>query len=149
MLVVVYMAALFTVLTPGLLVRFPKNGSKLATAVVHGLAFVVIFCLTQRFVSRMGRRMGLEGFQDAPARPMPPPTPPMEMPTAPMPTPAAPMPMPAGPVPMPTQPTVSISGGSSLASMNIILSTGSGKSENPCVNGNDCASGMCMANKCM
>ena len=59
------MAALFTALTPGVLLRFPKNGSKLAVAAVHGLVFVVIFCLTQRFISRMGRRMGLDGFQSA------------------------------------------------------------------------------------
>jgi hypothetical protein len=30
-----------------------------------------------------------------------------------------------------------------------MISTGSGKSGNACKNGNDCASGMCIASKCV
>ena len=139
MIVFLYMAALFVALSPGVLARFPKNCSKLVVAATHGLAFVAIFCLTYKFVMRLGRRMGYEGFQDPP------------MPTAPMPPPAPTQqrPPPSGPMPMPAQPVQSPSGSSNLAAMNVMISTGSGKSGNVCMNGNDCASGMCMASKCM
>jgi len=139
MLVFLYMAALFAVMSPGVFVRFPKNCSKLVVAASHGVAFAVVFWLTHKFVMRLGRRMGYEGFQNT--APMPP-TPPMSG-AAPMPGGA---PMPGAP---PTAGTPPTTGASPLASMNVMISTGSGKSGNPCGTGTDCASGMCMNNKCL
>ena len=136
MLVFLYMAALFAVMSPGVFARFPKNCSKLVVAATHGAAFVVVFWLTHKFVMRLGRRMGYEGFQTA--APVPPP--PMPMPGGP--------PMPAGAGQMSNQPAM-VGSTPPLASMNVMISTGSGKSGNPCGTGSDCASGMCMGNKCM
>jgi hypothetical protein len=56
-----YIAALFVALTPGILLKIPKGGSKLTVAVVHGLVFTVIYCLTYGFVSR---RFLVDGFQN-------------------------------------------------------------------------------------
>jgi len=161
MLLFLYMAALFVALSPGVLARFPKNCSKFVVAATHGLAYIVVFSLTYKFVMRLGRRIGYEGFQDPP---MPPPSmgpsmgppmgPPPSMPQQPMaspppmgPPPTMVPPMGSGPMPMPAD--QSSSGANKLAAMNIMISTGSGMATNPCKNGNDCASGMCMAGKCM
>ena len=133
MLVFLYMAALFAVMSPGVFVRFPKNCSKLVVAASHGVAFAVVFWLTHKFVMRLGRRMGYEGFQNT--APMPP-TPPLMPGAAPMPG-GAPMPSP----PMTTAPP--------LTPVNLMISTGSGKSGNSCGTGTDCSSGMCMGGKCL
>jgi hypothetical protein len=136
MLVFLYMAALFAVMSPGVFVRFPKNCSKLVVAATHGAAFVVVFWLTHKFVIRLGRRMGYEGFQTA--APVPPP--PMPMPGGP--------PMPAGAGQM-SNPPAMVGSTPPLTPMNVMVSTGSGTSGKPCGIGSDCASGMCMGNKCM
>ena len=44
-----YLALLFVVLTPGVLLTAPV-GSKLAVAVVHGVVFAVVYSLTQKEV---------------------------------------------------------------------------------------------------
>lgn len=134
-----YMALLFFVLTPGILVHLPRRGSKLVVALTHGLAFAAIFYLTHKFVRRA------EGFQDtnmpnsnAPsvAIPTPPPT------TGPNIIPVSSAP-PTGPTPA-EGPTVS------LAPINISLSiSGSGKPGTPCKTGNDCAKGICLSNMCV
>lgn len=144
MLVYLYMAALFAVMSPGVLARFPKNCSKLIVAATHGVAFVLVFWFTHKFVMRLGRRMGYEGFQ---SMPMPPPPTGGSMPPSSMP----PSQMGTGPMPMPAPPLTvqSTTGGPKLAAMNVMISTGSGKADSLCINGNDCASGMCMASKCM
>jgi hypothetical protein len=51
LLLSLYIVALFVALTPGVLLRLPAGGSKLTVAVVHGLVFAVIYCLTQGLVS--------------------------------------------------------------------------------------------------
>jgi hypothetical protein len=53
-----YVAVLFVVLTPGVLLTLPKGGSKLTVAVVHGLVFALVFHFTHKFVWK-----ALEGFQ--------------------------------------------------------------------------------------
>ena len=62
-----FVAALFVVLTPGVLVTLPSKGSKLTVAVVHGLLFAVVYHLTCKTVSHFLRSNGLssrsEGFQ--------------------------------------------------------------------------------------
>jgi len=45
-----FVAGLFFVLTPGILVSLPPKGSKYTVALVHGLVFAVIFHLTHKLV---------------------------------------------------------------------------------------------------
>ena len=45
-----FIAFLFVILTPGILLRIPAHGSKLTTAVVHGLIFAIIFHFTHKMV---------------------------------------------------------------------------------------------------
>lgn len=52
----VYLAVLFVVLTPGVLLTLPKSGSKLVVAITHAVVFVAIWYFTRRFV--------VEKFQD-------------------------------------------------------------------------------------
>jgi hypothetical protein len=61
-IVALFSALLFFVLTPGVFLRLPKNGSKFAVAGVHALVFAIIFHFTHRSVYKMFRR--LEGFQE-------------------------------------------------------------------------------------
>jgi hypothetical protein len=42
-----YLAFLFVVLSPGILLTIPPKGSKLVVAVVHGLVFALVYYLTQ------------------------------------------------------------------------------------------------------
>jgi hypothetical protein len=41
---------LFVLLTPGILLRLPKNGNKWTVAFVHGLVFALVFHFSQKFV---------------------------------------------------------------------------------------------------
>jgi hypothetical protein len=59
----VYWAILFFVLSPGVLLRLPKNGSKFAVAGVHALVFGVIALFTGKFVWNLSRRFGVEGME--------------------------------------------------------------------------------------
>ena len=52
-----YVAALFFVLTPGVLVSLPPKAGKLTVAVTHAVVFAVVYELTHKFVWR-----ALEGF---------------------------------------------------------------------------------------
>ena len=61
-LVVLFSAVLFFVLTPGVFVRFPKNSDKFTVAGVHAVIFALIFGLTHKFVWRLGAKLRLEGF---------------------------------------------------------------------------------------
>jgi len=57
-----YAALLFFLLTPSILLRLPKNGSKYTVALVHAVVFGFLFWLTHKFVWRMGQR--LEGMTE-------------------------------------------------------------------------------------
>jgi hypothetical protein len=46
----IVLAALFVVLTPGVLLKLPKNGSKMTVAVVHGLVFALVWTLSRAFI---------------------------------------------------------------------------------------------------
>ena len=50
-----FMALLFVLLTPGVLVRLPPQSPLLTVAVVHGLIFALVFHLTHKMVFRMIR----------------------------------------------------------------------------------------------
>ena len=52
-----YAFLLFVLLTPRVLLRLPSNGSTLTNAVVHGLAFILIWHLTSGYVLRVARGM--------------------------------------------------------------------------------------------
>ena len=43
-----FTAALFVVLTPGVLIKLPPDGSKLTVAIVHGLVFALLYKLLYR-----------------------------------------------------------------------------------------------------
>jgi hypothetical protein len=47
--VAIYAAILFFALSPNILLRIPRNGSKIATAFVHSIVFGLIFWVTQTF----------------------------------------------------------------------------------------------------
>jgi hypothetical protein len=47
-----YAAALFFVLTPGVVLSLPPGGSKLTVAGVHAVVFGVVWCLTNKLVWR-------------------------------------------------------------------------------------------------
>ena len=48
-----YVAILFVLLTPGVLITLPKNASRLTSAVVHGLVFAVVYHFTYKTVYNM------------------------------------------------------------------------------------------------
>ena len=48
-----YVAALFFVLTPGVLVSLPPGGKKMTVALVHAVVFAVVYQLTHKMVYRM------------------------------------------------------------------------------------------------
>jgi hypothetical protein len=45
-----YVAALFFVLTPGVLVSFPAGGKKMTVALVHAVIFAIVYQLTHNMV---------------------------------------------------------------------------------------------------
>lgn len=45
-----FVAALFYVLTPGILLTLPKGGSKMMVAATHALVFAVVFSLVHKSV---------------------------------------------------------------------------------------------------
>lgn len=61
LIVSLYAAVLFFILTPSILLRIPKSGSKWVVAAVHALVFGVIFYFTNKLVWRLGARF--EGFE--------------------------------------------------------------------------------------
>ena len=57
-----YLALLFVLLTPGVLVTLPPGASKFTAAVTHGLVFAVVYHLTVKPVLRLCS--SVQGFQD-------------------------------------------------------------------------------------
>lgn len=56
-----FVAVLFFVLTPGVLLRLPTGGSKLMVAGVHALVFALVFGLTHKLAMDL---LYKEGFAD-------------------------------------------------------------------------------------
>ena len=50
-----FLAVLFFVLTPGVLVSLPPGGSKLMVAAVHALVFAIVYHFTHKMVLRVLR----------------------------------------------------------------------------------------------
>ena len=57
--VAIYSAILFFVLSPGVLLRLPSNGSKFTVAGVHALVFAVVLYFTAGFVWRWSLSLGM------------------------------------------------------------------------------------------
>jgi hypothetical protein len=53
-----FTAILFFVLSPGILLRLPSNGSKFTVAAVHAVVFAILFHFTHKMVWRMSIYMG-------------------------------------------------------------------------------------------
>ena len=58
-----FVVALFYVMTPGILVTLPKNGSKVTVALTHAVLFALVFHLTHKMVWKYF--YGPEGFASA------------------------------------------------------------------------------------
>jgi hypothetical protein len=52
LIVAIYSAILFFILSPGVLLRLPSNGSKLTVAGVHAVVFALVLYFTAGFVWR-------------------------------------------------------------------------------------------------
>jgi hypothetical protein len=52
-----YLALLFVVLTPGVLLSLPPGGSKLVVAATHGVVFALVYHLTHKAVWNATRNM--------------------------------------------------------------------------------------------
>jgi len=61
LVVSIYTAILFFILTPSILLRLPPNGNKYVVAAVHAVVFAIIFYFTHKLVWRFG--MKLEGME--------------------------------------------------------------------------------------
>jgi hypothetical protein len=61
LVVSIYAAILFFLLTPAILVRLPPGGSKWTVAAVHAIVFALLFHFTHKIVWRLGAR--LEGME--------------------------------------------------------------------------------------
>jgi len=59
-----FIAILFFILTPGILVTIPKKSSKTVVALVHALVFAIILYFTHKIVF-YGTGTGTEGFADS------------------------------------------------------------------------------------
>ena len=57
--VAIFSAILFFILSPGVLLRLPSNGSKLTVAGVHAVVFAVILYFTAGFVWRWSHSLSM------------------------------------------------------------------------------------------
>jgi hypothetical protein len=72
--VAIYSAILFFLLSPGVLLRLPPNGSKLTVAVVHAVVFAGVLYFTVGFIWRWSLsipvlREGAKNKKNRPNRP--------------------------------------------------------------------------------
>ena len=66
-----FVAALFYVLTPGILLTLPKGGSKMTVAATHAIIFAVVFGLVHKSVWHFLYPEGFVGEMPAVAMPTP------------------------------------------------------------------------------
>jgi hypothetical protein len=69
LLMTLFVAALFYVLTPGILLTLPKGGSKMMVAATHALVFAVVFGLAHKSVWHYLYPEGFVGEMPAVAMP--------------------------------------------------------------------------------
>lgn len=53
LVVSLYAALLFFILTPGILLSLPPKASKLVVAGVHAVVFALVFCFTQGIIRKL------------------------------------------------------------------------------------------------
>ena len=61
-----FIGVLFYVLTPGILLRLPKGGSKMAVAATHAVVFALVWHFTHSMVSKYIGSEGFKGFSPSP-----------------------------------------------------------------------------------
>ena len=70
MFMAIYCAIIFFVLSPGILFKLPKNGSKFVVAGVHAVIFCVVSFFTCKFVWNLSKNVvppaKKEGLKDKP-----------------------------------------------------------------------------------
>ena len=71
LLMTLFVAALFYVLTPGILVTLPKGGSKMVVAATHAVVFAIVFGLVHKSVWAYLYPEGFVGEMPVVAMPMP------------------------------------------------------------------------------
>lgn len=57
--VAIYSAILFFLLSPNILLRLPPNGSKMTVTFVHSIVFAFVIYFTQSSVLRWGNSLGM------------------------------------------------------------------------------------------
>lgn len=62
-IVALYSAVLFFLLSPNIVLRLPSNGSKMTVAMVHAAIFGVVLYFTQKMVWQFSTKM-LEGVEN-------------------------------------------------------------------------------------
>jgi hypothetical protein len=62
-LMALYVAVLFYVLAPGILLSLPRGGNKMTVAMTHALVAAVVFYFTHKMAYKFLRQF--DGFQDA------------------------------------------------------------------------------------
>jgi hypothetical protein len=62
LLITIYLALLFFVLTPSVLIRLPTNGNKYIVAALHSIIFALIFHFTHNFIWKFTH--GVEGLKE-------------------------------------------------------------------------------------
>jgi hypothetical protein len=71
LIVTIYSALLFFVLTPGILLSLPPKGKPITVAIVHAVVFALVFHFTHKFVWRLSHSFKLEGLDNATSGPSP------------------------------------------------------------------------------
>jgi hypothetical protein len=70
-IITIYIALLFFVLTPGVLLRIPRNGKPMVVAAVHAVVFALIWHFSAKMVWKASVSMGVgkaEGFSEGMAK---------------------------------------------------------------------------------
>jgi hypothetical protein len=62
----IFSVLLFFVLTPGVLLRLPPNGSKYVVALVHGLVFALLFTLSLKYYKEVLLKEGMKEAYNKP-----------------------------------------------------------------------------------
>jgi hypothetical protein len=57
--VAIFLALLFFILTPGVVLRLPQNGGKLTVAFVHAIVFGIIVYFTEHLVWKWSTTLGM------------------------------------------------------------------------------------------
>ena len=155
-----YMAILFFLLSPGVLLRLPARGSRLVVAVTHGLVFVAALYLTKNVVLRLLYGMGCmyEGFQDMPPQEMKQPQPDMAAVEAQANQPMPEMAQPAEKIAQMPQPMLQEQPGApgkpqtlvDFSGINLsVVNAGASPPGSQCSSGTQCSRGICINARCL